>query len=65
MKNLKLYNLDRQQSACFGGMPSEHDFSHVYDLDQMSENPITKQMQPKLVYFGTLKKCHEFMASQA
>lgn len=47
--DLTLYNLDRQQSACFGGEPSDHDFCHVYDS------------KSRLVMFGTKKECYEWI----
>lgn len=58
----KLYNLDREQSACFGGVPSEHDHCVVYDTTQEITNPLTGQKQQALVFSGTLKECSEFLS---
>lgn len=57
---MTLYNL-RQKSACFGGMPSEHDFCHVYSNTETVPHPLTGKPQPKLLFWGTLKDAHAFM----
>lgn len=46
---MKLYNLDRQHSAAFGGMPSDFDFCMIYDDDN------------KRIFSGTMRECREFM----
>lgn len=58
---LKLHNIDRAQSAVFGGEPSPYDFCIVYDLDRTTVNPLTREPRPVQVYQGALSECHAWM----
>jgi len=58
--NLKIVNVDRLNSLATG-LPSEHDFSVVLDLDQKSTHLLTGKEQPVQVYSGTLAECHQFV----
>ena len=52
---LNLVNVDRVQSAAFGGMPSVYDLCYVYDLDEPGVFHAHK-----LAYSGELFRAHAF-----
>lgn len=61
----RIFNLDRINSAAFGGMPSEHDAAQVYDTAQTGRpNPLTGEARPLLVFAGTLAEAHAWIAQQ-
>lgn len=62
--NLKLYNIDLH-NATIGADPQPHDRAVVYDLDVQERHPLTGEMKPAAVFWGSLKDAQEFIARAA
>lgn len=55
-------NVDREH--CLPGAPSEHDFAMVIDSEARDIHPISGAPQRKIVFRGSLRECHEWVAGR-
>jgi hypothetical protein len=64
MSQFKVVNIDRLRSLPGCG-PFDHDFSVVLSANEQEPHPITGHLQPKCLYRGTLRECHNWVKSQS
>ncbi len=55
----RLHNMDRAQSACFGGEPSDFDTCQVYECPK--DAPC---IHKDLRFTGTKRECYEFIRGE-
>ena len=60
----RVWNIDRQASACFGGDPApEFDRGVVADLTRLET--VCGITRPTPVFYGSVTECHDWVQSQA
>lgn len=58
---MKLINIERLQSCVFGGLPSNYDRCIVISETETENHVITKELQPKQLFSGTMDECYAYM----
>jgi hypothetical protein len=58
---LQVYNIDRANAIAHVALDTQYDRGMVADLDDLEPHALTKKMQPKCVFNGTIPECVQFV----